>query len=154
MCSPSAGASSPLSVSPLIYIRIRTILNRLCTQGNMAKQFTQDLLLDPKTREVEDIKHIVHAVASSSSVDKAKEFIKDVIGGRPSSPRLIKYTNKLEFLQRGQKQSRTGALKSSCAILRLMLSTSRVQRARTIRMRLCVWRRRSLFYARCAFTLR
>ena len=47
----------------------------------MAKQFTQDLLIDPNTREVRDIKHAVHAVASSSSADKAKSFIKDVIGG-------------------------------------------------------------------------
>jgi dihydrodiol dehydrogenase / D-xylose 1-dehydrogenase (NADP) len=47
----------------------------------MAKQFVEDLLVDPTTRDVKDIKHVVRAVCSSSSVDRAKTFIKDVIGG-------------------------------------------------------------------------
>jgi len=38
------------------------------------------LLLDPSTRGVTDVQHVVAAVGSSSSVDKAKEFIRDYIG--------------------------------------------------------------------------
>lgn len=80
----------------------------------MAKQFVQDLLIDPKTREVEDIKHVVHAVASSSSLDKAKTFIKDVIGGmHPPSPRLVlNLLMDLGALQKLQRQLHTEALKT------------------------------------------
>ncbi|KAG8893707.1 hypothetical protein FRB99_001790, partial [Tulasnella sp. 403] len=40
--------------------------------------FLQDVLLDPKTRDVNDVQHKVTAVASRS-VEKAREFIKDFI---------------------------------------------------------------------------
>lgn len=33
-------------------------------------------MLDPSTRDVHDIKHTVTAAASSSSADRAKEFLK------------------------------------------------------------------------------
>ncbi|KAI9845656.1 MAG: hypothetical protein M1837_004630 [Sclerophora amabilis] len=39
--------------------------------------FTKDLLVDPSSRDVNDVKHEVVAVASSSSADKAKKFIRD-----------------------------------------------------------------------------
>ncbi|MCJ1404392.1 hypothetical protein MMC11_007617 [Xylographa trunciseda] len=39
--------------------------------------FTKDLLVDPATRDVSDIKHTVVAAASSSSADRAKEFLRD-----------------------------------------------------------------------------
>jgi len=39
--------------------------------------FVKDLLVDPSTRDVSDVKHEVLAVASSSSADRAQKFIKD-----------------------------------------------------------------------------
>ena len=40
--------------------------------------FTKDLLVDPATRGVYDVQHIVQAAGSSSSLDKAKKFLSDV----------------------------------------------------------------------------
>ncbi|KAI4105128.1 MAG: hypothetical protein L6R37_002847 [Teloschistes peruensis] len=45
--------------------------------GLIADLFVKDLILDPSTRDVSDVKHEVRAVASSSSVDRAKKFIQD-----------------------------------------------------------------------------
>ena len=39
--------------------------------------FTKDLLIDPSSRDVSDIKHVVAAAASSSSVDRAQKFLAD-----------------------------------------------------------------------------
>ena len=44
--------------------------------------FTKDLLLDPSSRDVSDVKHIVVAAASSSSAERAKKFLADC--GSPS----------------------------------------------------------------------
>ncbi|UZJ55642.1 hypothetical protein CBS101457_004962 [Exobasidium rhododendri] len=46
--------------------------------GWIAELFTGDLLLDPSTRSVSDVEHRVTAVASSSSREKAVDFIKKV----------------------------------------------------------------------------
>lgn len=43
--------------------------------GGIASKFVQDLLIDPLTRKVDDVKHEIVAVASSTSVERAKEFI-------------------------------------------------------------------------------
>ncbi|PWN47731.1 NAD(P)-binding protein [Violaceomyces palustris] len=51
--------------------------------GGIATTFTKDLLTDPKSRKVDDIQHKVVAVASSSSVERAKAFISEV-GADPS----------------------------------------------------------------------
>ncbi|CUA77579.1 hypothetical protein RSOLAG22IIIB_02596 [Rhizoctonia solani] len=51
----------------------------------MAKQFVEDLLLDPSTRGVTDIQHVVCAVSSSSGVHRAKQFIESVIGGNSTA---------------------------------------------------------------------
>ncbi|KAG9093420.1 hypothetical protein FS749_014397 [Ceratobasidium sp. UAMH 11750] len=48
--------------------------------GNMAKQFVEDLRQDPKARNVHDIKHVVRAVWSSSSIDRARAFIQENLG--------------------------------------------------------------------------
>jgi len=48
--------------------------------GNMAKQFVEDLREDPKARNVHDIKHVVRAVWSSSSIDRARAFIQENLG--------------------------------------------------------------------------
>ncbi|KAG8682990.1 hypothetical protein FRC09_016372 [Ceratobasidium sp. 395] len=52
----------------------------ILSTGNMAKQFVEDLCQDPKARDVHDIKHVVRAVCSSSSIDKARAFIQENLG--------------------------------------------------------------------------
>ncbi|KAF2429288.1 dimeric dihydrodiol dehydrogenase [Tothia fuscella] len=51
--------------------------------GAIAITFTKDLLVDPKVRNVTEIKHTVVAAASSSSKSRASQFLKDT--GCPSS---------------------------------------------------------------------
>ncbi|KAF2113110.1 hypothetical protein BDV96DRAFT_601875 [Lophiotrema nucula] len=46
--------------------------------GGIAITFTKDLLVDPKTRGVNNVKHTVVAAASSSSASRAEQFLKDV----------------------------------------------------------------------------
>ncbi|KAF2140922.1 uncharacterized protein K452DRAFT_272642 [Aplosporella prunicola CBS 121167] len=46
--------------------------------GLIAETFTKDLLVDPATRGVTNIKHVVTAAASSSSADRAAKFLKTV----------------------------------------------------------------------------
>ncbi|KAI9836247.1 MAG: hypothetical protein M1819_001584 [Sarea resinae] len=51
--------------------------------GGIAQTFTKDLLRDPATRNVSDVQHIVVAAASSTSKERAAQFLKDC--GAPSS---------------------------------------------------------------------
>jgi predicted dehydrogenase len=44
----------------------------------MLKEFTMDLLTNPHTREVYDIKHELFAAASSSSVSRAQQFLEEI----------------------------------------------------------------------------
>lgn len=46
--------------------------------GGIATTFTKDLTVDPKTRGVNDLIHTIVAAASSSSVERAKDFLKEV----------------------------------------------------------------------------
>lgn len=46
--------------------------------GGIARTFTKDLLIDPSTRDVNDVRHQVVAAASSSSIDRAQTFLHDV----------------------------------------------------------------------------
>ncbi|KID96788.1 NADP:D-xylose dehydrogenase, partial [Metarhizium majus ARSEF 297] len=48
--------------------------------GGIAETFCKDLLTDPATRSVHDIKHQIIAVSSSSSADRAANFIKKIDG--------------------------------------------------------------------------
>lgn len=43
--------------------------------GGIASKFAKDLLEDPKSRDVDDIEHKITAVASSTSADKAEDFV-------------------------------------------------------------------------------
>ncbi|GME32213.1 putative dimeric dihydrodiol protein [Neofusicoccum parvum] len=63
--------------------------------GGIAKTFTTDLLCDPKTRGVNHIKHAVVAAASSSSADRAAQFLKSV--GAPSTAKA--YGSYEEFVK-------------------------------------------------------
>jgi len=56
----------------------RTIRWGILATGGIATTFTKDLLCDPTTRGVENIKHTVAAAASSSSASRAKDFLKEV----------------------------------------------------------------------------
>ncbi|KAK5997003.1 D-xylose-NADP dehydrogenase [Cladobotryum mycophilum] len=51
--------------------------------GWIAETFTKDLLNDPATRDVHDVRHEIVAVASSSSKDRCVDFLKKING--PSS---------------------------------------------------------------------
>ncbi|KZO92671.1 NAD(P)-binding protein [Calocera viscosa TUFC12733] len=46
--------------------------------GGISHKFTKDILAPPSARNVADVSHTLVAVASSSSIDKAHAFIKDV----------------------------------------------------------------------------
>lgn len=46
--------------------------------GGIAEAFARDLSVDPSTRDRKDITHKVVAAASSSSADRAKDFLKKV----------------------------------------------------------------------------
>ncbi|KAJ9601964.1 hypothetical protein H2200_013523 [Cladophialophora chaetospira] len=47
--------------------------------GWIAQTFVKDILLDPSTRGVSDVRHIVTGVASSSSVSSAEKFIDNFV---------------------------------------------------------------------------
>lgn len=53
--------------------------------GGIADLFARDLLKDPATRNVNDVAHTVQAVASSSSLEKAKHFADQITEGKPHS---------------------------------------------------------------------
>jgi dihydrodiol dehydrogenase / D-xylose 1-dehydrogenase (NADP) len=61
----------------------KTIRWGILATGLIAETFTKDLLVDPSTRGVHDIKHTVVAAASSSSKSRAEEFLRNV--SAPSS---------------------------------------------------------------------
>lgn len=46
--------------------------------GGIAESFARDLWVNPDTRGVKDVEHVVVAAASSSSADRAKAFLKEV----------------------------------------------------------------------------
>lgn len=46
--------------------------------GGIALSFGRDLTVNPETRDRKDIEHVVVAAASSSSADRAKEYLKEV----------------------------------------------------------------------------
>lgn len=57
--------------------------------------FTKDLLVDPSTRDVNEIRHVVTAAASSSSSSRASEFLEDV----GASPAAKAYGTYVELVQ-------------------------------------------------------
>ena len=46
--------------------------------GGIAESFGRDLTVNPETRDIKDIEHIIAAAASSSSADRAKKYLKTV----------------------------------------------------------------------------
>jgi predicted dehydrogenase len=62
--------------------RLRVLTNYVTATGGIATTFAKDLLIDPKTRGVEDVVHNVTAVASSSAIASARRFHKTVIQPR------------------------------------------------------------------------
>jgi len=73
----------------------KTVRWGILATGGIAKTFTTDLLVDPKTRGVDSVVHTVVAAASSSGVDRAQEFLKEV--GAPPSAKA--YGSYKEFVQ-------------------------------------------------------
>lgn len=50
----------------------------ILASGNIARTFARDLWVDPSTRNVHDIEHVVVAAASASSIVRAQDLLKDV----------------------------------------------------------------------------
>ncbi|KIW42900.1 uncharacterized protein PV06_06404 [Exophiala oligosperma] len=59
--------------------------------GGIVRTFAKDILLDPSTRNVVDIKHVITAVASSSSLSSAQKFISEVVAPVQSTPSCTPY---------------------------------------------------------------
>ncbi|KIX99153.1 uncharacterized protein Z520_04729 [Fonsecaea multimorphosa CBS 102226] len=53
--------------------------------GWIAQTFVKDLLVDPTTRNVKDISHVVTAVASSSSLSSAEKFVSKFVSASQST---------------------------------------------------------------------
>ncbi|KAF2707184.1 NAD(P)-binding protein [Pleomassaria siparia CBS 279.74] len=60
----------------------KTIRWGILATGGIAQTFTKDLLVDPNTRGVNNVKHTVVAAASSTSKTRAEQFLTDT--GSPS----------------------------------------------------------------------
>ena len=63
----------------LTAILIFAYANLLAATGGIVRTMTKDLLMDPKTRGVNDIVHVITAAASSSSKDSATGFVNDCV---------------------------------------------------------------------------
>ena len=72
------------------FIKLLTTIFHTAT-GGIARTFTKDLLIDPKTRGVDDVQHLVTAVASSSSVESAKKFMSEIVAPIQSDPSCSAY---------------------------------------------------------------
>ena len=53
--------------------------NHYTATGGIVRTMTRDLLIDPTTRGVKDIKHVIVAAASSSSKKSAESFVADCV---------------------------------------------------------------------------
>ncbi|KIW13325.1 hypothetical protein PV08_08513 [Exophiala spinifera] len=56
----------------------RTIRWGILATGLIAKTFAKDLLVDPRTRNVHDVRHTVVAAASSSGLERAQQYLRDI----------------------------------------------------------------------------
>jgi len=54
------------------------MLTTITATGGIAKTFTKDLLIDPSTRDVHDVRHEVVAAASSTSASRAQQFLDEL----------------------------------------------------------------------------
>ena len=70
---------------------LQVISDPLIATGGIARTFTKDLLIDPTTRGTKDILHQVTAVASSSSVDSAQNFISEIVTPKQAEPLCSAY---------------------------------------------------------------
>ncbi|KAF2754952.1 NAD(P)-binding protein [Pseudovirgaria hyperparasitica] len=63
---------------------VHTVRWGILATGGIARTFTKDLVIDPQTRDVTDIKHQVVAAASSNSSERAEKFLQEcgVSGGK------------------------------------------------------------------------
>jgi dihydrodiol dehydrogenase / D-xylose 1-dehydrogenase (NADP) len=56
----------------------QTVRWGILATGKIAETFSKDLLVDPQTRGVKNVKHTIVAASSSSSKDRAQEFLRTV----------------------------------------------------------------------------
>lgn len=86
--SPVLSRTHPLSLLPLVqphqHSPYTTMSNKfqvkwgILATGGIAETFARDLWPNPETRGVKDVEHKVVAAASSSSVERAQKFLKEV----------------------------------------------------------------------------
>ena len=50
--------------------------------GGICQAYVKDLLVDPKSRNVEDVQHVITAVASSCSLESAEKFVANHVESR------------------------------------------------------------------------
>lgn len=62
----------------------KTVRWGILATGGIAESFTKDLTVDPKTRGIDHVKHEIAAAASSSSKDRAQQFLKTVGAPTPA----------------------------------------------------------------------
>ncbi|KAK5095387.1 hypothetical protein LTR70_003551 [Exophiala xenobiotica] len=77
----------------------KTVRWGMMATGGIVQTFTKDILVDPETRGVDDIKHVVTAVASSSSKDSAEKFIKNCVEGKQGDTQCTAYGSYMELVQ-------------------------------------------------------
>ncbi|KAK5189201.1 hypothetical protein LTR99_006114 [Exophiala xenobiotica] len=63
----------------------KTVRWGMMATGGIVRTFAKDILIDPSTRKVSDLKHVITAVASSSSVSSAEKFIAEVVSPTQST---------------------------------------------------------------------
>jgi predicted dehydrogenase len=78
---------------------LQSISDPLIATGGIARTFTKDLLIDPTTRGTKDILHQVTAVASSSSIDSAQNFISEIVTPKQAEPPCSAYGSYSDLVQ-------------------------------------------------------
>ena len=74
----------------------------LIATGSIARTFTKDLLIDPKTRGTTDIVHRVSAVASSSSIESAKSFVEEIVASKQKDDNCSAYGSYTDLVKDDQ----------------------------------------------------
>lgn len=61
--------------------------------------FAKDLLLDPSSRGVDDVQHVIAAVASSSGIKSAERFLSNLLPSDTATPKPTPYGSYDELLK-------------------------------------------------------
>lgn len=67
--------------------------------GWIVQTFVKDLLVDPKTRDTDDVVHVVTAAASSSSKQSAEKFVSEFVEGKQGDTKCKAYGSYKELVE-------------------------------------------------------